>query len=144
MKRIWSFFGSHISANLVAKVWAIWWLKFGPFSGQIWTNLAAEFGPICWPNLGQFGGRSSKFFISILVLFSTLLSALFSDFRNRPSFGLPYRNENVPEITDLYFRVPGPIFAKIHRTSKMLPERIALVNSKTANSKSTITPSVRG
>jgi hypothetical protein len=123
------FFGGQISAHLVAKVWPIWRPNFGPFSGR--------FQPICWPNLGQFGGRSSAhlaaevqkssfLFWPLLVLFS----ALFSDFWNRPSFGLPYRNKNVPEIPDRYFRVSVPIFAKIHRTSKMLPKRIALTHTR--------------
>ncbi len=125
---------------MAAKFQPIWWLKFGQFGGRISAHLAAEFRPICWPNLDQFrgrilanlldqfGGRSSSFlFRPLLVLFSTLFSALFSDIQNRLSFGLPYRNENVPEIPDRYFRVWGPIFAKIHRISKMLPERIALL-----------------
>ncbi len=39
--------------------------------------------------------------------------------------GPAYRNETPPEIPDWNFWVPCPIFPKIHRISKMLPERIA-------------------
>ncbi len=110
------FFGSQISAHLVAKDWPIWRPNFGPFVGQIWTNLAAHLA----------AEVQSSSFLFWPLLFSALLSALFLDFRNRPSFGLPYQNENVPEIPDRYFQVSGLIFVKIHRTLKMLPERIAL------------------
>ncbi len=110
---------------MAAKFQPIWWLKFGqfgvrpnfgPFSGRISARLLAEFKPIWRP-------KFKVLFRPPLDLFS----GLFSDFRNRPSFGLPYRNENVPEIPDRYFRVSGLIFTKIHRTSKMLPECIALL-----------------
>ena len=63
------------------------------------------------------------------LLFKAKFLDLFSDFRNSLSFGISYRNKNVPEISFRNFWFWTGIFAKIHRTSKLLTERIALLST---------------
>ncbi len=77
--------------------------------------------------LAHLAAEFLHFFDQFWSYFRPYYRPYFRTLQNRPSFGLPYRNENVPEIPNRYFRVSGPIFVKIHRTSKMLPVRIALV-----------------
>ena len=51
----------------------------------------------------------------------------FSDFRKGTPVVTQVRNENVPEFSFRNFRFRTVFFAKIHRSSKMLTERTALV-----------------
>ena len=88
-----------------------------------------------FPKFSKFSVRFEQGFRPFSLACFAKIFGLFLDFRNSPNFGISYRNENVPEFPYRNFRFRTPIFAKIHRTPKLLTERIALVGSFPADAK---------
>ena len=80
-----------------------------------------------FPKFSKFSVRFEQGFRPFSLACFAKIFGLFSDFRNSPNFGISYRNENGPEISFRNFRFRTVIFAKFHRTSKLLAKRSALV-----------------
>ena len=64
----------------------------------------------------------------VLGLILGFIFDLFSGFRKRLSFGFASDHRNIPENSSFYFHESRYNFAKLYRSSKLLPERMALLS----------------
>ena len=68
-----------------------------------------------------------------MTIFGNIFGNIFgkiSDYRNKPNFGISVRVENVTKYLSFGYRFSQYNFAKLYRSSKALPKRMALLITK--------------
>ena len=88
-----------------------------------------------WSKECVFAKKWSKMAKKQTKYFGTfsVISVIFSGFRKWLTFGISVSVENVPNYSVFYFRDRRYIFAKLLKNPKLLPKRMALLNSSQGN-----------